>query len=587
MSSARTFDGGDFALCAQGLSKRYRLYKKPSYRLLDLFGLCPADADYYTEHVALEDFDLTIQRGEKVAIIGRNGAGKSTLLKMITGLVRPTAGTVDVRGGVSNLLQLGAGFHPDFTGRQNVYAGLAHQGVTGREATKLFAEIVAFAEIEEYIDQPMKTYSTGMCSRLMFSSSIVLKPDILVVDEILGVGDAYFAHKSFERMRELCTRDATTLLLVTHDIYSALNLCDRFIWIDRGQLRFDGSGKDAIGMYERSVKEQQEEWLRQQNAASMRERVGADVVHVVLQSRTGFALDRPLAIGSLQLASADGRALTIEVANGDEHWHLVAESNLSDPEDVLGRRCRSLRTSGSIYHKAEWTVALPLDFEFDRVHAEWLYRGDDHVELRVVTTDRKVLADGELASGAGWQTGTFDRVRAGRQQSDAFKQVDYGTGVLRITQVEFLDQDGAPVAQVRFGDALTVRLHCRIDAPLVSDAVTVVIGFARQGSAYQNYIYDPHLHVPERGSFIIDSCIDNVRLGSGAWYVNLGIGEADMFKRTTLPYFSVDSAWYHLMSARLQLHVLSATQFDANGCFFAVPASITVVPERRAEHVAS
>src|SRR5262249_51104123 len=142
------------------VTKQYRLYRKPAYRVLDFFGLCPATADYYTEHAALLDVDATIARGEKVAIIGRNGAGKSTLLKTITGLVTPTSGAVTVNGAVSNLLQIGSGFHPDFTGRENVFASLAHQGVTGREADEAFEEIVQFAEIEEYIDQPMKTYST-------------------------------------------------------------------------------------------------------------------------------------------------------------------------------------------------------------------------------------------------------------------------------------------------------------------------------------------------------------------------------------------------------------------------------------------
>src|SRR5262249_15353122 len=181
----------------QSVSKVYRLYQKPAYRFLDLFGLCPSGERYYREHEALADVGLEIGRGERLAIIGRNGAGKSTMLKIITGLVQPTAGTVDVNGRISNLLQLGSGFHPDFTGRQNVFAGLAHEGIIGVEAARLFDQIVAFAEIEEYIDQPMKTYSTGMCSRLMFSSSVVMSPEILVVDEILGVGDAYFSHKSF------------------------------------------------------------------------------------------------------------------------------------------------------------------------------------------------------------------------------------------------------------------------------------------------------------------------------------------------------------------------------------------------------
>ncbi len=257
------------AIALRGAGKRYRLYSKPLYRLLDLFGACPATPRYYSEHLAVKDVDLEIGRGEKVAIIGRNGAGKSTLLKLITGLVQPTSGSIQVNGQVSNLLQIGSGFHPDFTGRQNVYASLAHQGIVGKEAVRLFDEILAFAEIEEYVDQPMKTYSTGMCSRLMFASSIVIRPEILIVDEILGVGDAYFAHKSFERMRKICSQDGTTLLLVTHDIYSALNLCDRFIWIDRGEVKFDGDGKSAVALYESSVKEQEEQALRRKNTAGI------------------------------------------------------------------------------------------------------------------------------------------------------------------------------------------------------------------------------------------------------------------------------------------------------------------------------
>src|SRR5215471_12900924 len=185
------------------VGKQYRLYRKPLYRFLDLFGLCPPSSTYYTTHQALEAVNVSVARGEKVAIIGRNGAGKSTLLKIIANLVQPTTGSVEVGGRISNLLQIGTGFHPDFTGRQNVFASLAHQGIVGERAARLFEEIVAFADIAEYIDQPMKTYSTGMCSRLMFSSSIVITPDILIVDEILGVGDAYFAHKSFTRMRDL------------------------------------------------------------------------------------------------------------------------------------------------------------------------------------------------------------------------------------------------------------------------------------------------------------------------------------------------------------------------------------------------
>src|SRR5262249_46136145 len=207
----------------------------------------------------------------------------------------------------------GPGLPPEFTGRRNGFAGRAHQGVTGAEAGRAFDEIVAFAEIEEYIDQPMKTYSTGMCSRLMFSSSIVMTPDILIVDEILGVGDAYFSHKSFKRMRDLCAHDGTTLLLVTHDLHSALNLCDRFIWIDRGRIWFEGDGKETIARYESSIKEQEEQAIRQRSAATLRHvtvptsvkqvesvpletALPPSLVHVFFRSRTGFALTKPLAV---------------------------------------------------------------------------------------------------------------------------------------------------------------------------------------------------------------------------------------------------------------------------------------------------
>jgi lipopolysaccharide transport system ATP-binding protein len=145
------------ALVLTGLTKVYRLYTRPGYKVLDLLGLCPPDLAHYSEHVALHPIDLTLNRGDKVAIIGRNGAGKSTLLKLITGAATPTAGRIELHGRISPLLQIGTGFHPDFTGRQNVFANLAHMGIVGREAARRFEEIVDFAELEQFIDQPMKT----------------------------------------------------------------------------------------------------------------------------------------------------------------------------------------------------------------------------------------------------------------------------------------------------------------------------------------------------------------------------------------------------------------------------------------------
>ncbi|PYQ91659.1 MAG: ABC transporter ATP-binding protein, partial [Acidobacteria bacterium] len=198
-----------------------------------MFGFLGNRPDAFTEHAALDGVNLEIRRGEKVAIIGRNGAGKSTFLKLVTNVIQPTAGSLEVKGDVHALLQIGTGFHPDFTGRQNVHAYLAQLGVSGADADRRCADAIAFAELEEYIDQPVKTYSTGMAMRLMFSASTAISPDLLVLDEVLGVGDAYFAQKSYDRMRELCERHDATLLLVTHDVYSAVRMCDRVVWFDR------------------------------------------------------------------------------------------------------------------------------------------------------------------------------------------------------------------------------------------------------------------------------------------------------------------------------------------------------------------
>jgi ABC-type polysaccharide/polyol phosphate transport system ATPase subunit len=571
----------DVAVRLNAARKVYRLYGKPIYRFLDLLGMCPANAGYYSEHEALAPVDLVVRRGEKLAIIGRNGAGKSTMLKVITGLVSPTSGDVDVNGRISNLLQIGSGFHPDFTGRQNVFANLAHQGIVGRAAAEKFDEIVQFSEVERYIDQPMKTYSTGMCSRLMFASAVMLTPDILVVDEILGVGDAYFSHKSFERIRDLCSHSGTTLLLVTHDIYSALNLCDRFIWLDRGRVQFDGDGKAAIALYESSIKEQEEQSLRQRHVIQRSktaepEAVPRRVLHVVVRSRTGFALRDIAAFDLIDLRFTDGSHTALSVAHGAPGWDLVPESNLGPSEVVGGRAARALRAAGSIYHKAEWLVSAPVDVDVKDARVIWNYKGDEILDFRVFTTDRDLLVSAELPGGSGWQ----DRVLAPVERSESLdlqQQIDYGTGLVRIERVQFL-VDGHEVGKVKHGDVMTIRITLRRSPELMKNLVTFVMGFSRHGSAYLGIVYEPALNLPDSPEIAIDVVLDPVRLGSGTWFLNLGVGEPGLYDRPILHYFATDPSWYHLLAARIELQVLSASGLDISGCFIVHPATVTAAP---------
>ena len=561
------------AVSLRGVGKVYRLYQKPSYRVMDLLGICPSGSAYYTEHSALRNVSLDIGRGEKVAIIGRNGAGKTTLLKIITETVRPTTGTVVFNGRVSPLLQIGVGFHGDFTGRQNVYASLAHMGVTGNDAHRRFEQIVDFAELEEYIEQPMKTYSTGMTARLMFSTATAIDPEILVVDELLGVGDAYFAHKSFERMRQMCAEAGTTLLLVTHDIYSALNLCDRFIWIDRGEVLMDGDGRSTVAAYEQSIKEQEEQRVRARNRLA--DGVEATALYTVqVRSRSGFALPEPLALSAVELLQAGGARAALDVAEGDPAWTLQPNGNLGAPAVIEGVRARAITPYGSIYHKAEWSVRAGAEPVALRVR--WLYRGTEPADIVVIGAANKVIARQELKAGQDWQHETF-RVDAAAAPERPGASGHYGTGRIRITKVMFFDETGQDTVRVRHGAPMGVRVDFTVPGDPPPAEPTFVLAFHRPGVAAAAYVHTDRLALPPARSLSAHVRMPTVLLGSGTWLVTAGFAETDFYHRPFHPYFTVNEQWHHVIARGFELHVDSSSPIDA-AAFFVQPATIEVHP---------
>jgi ABC-type polysaccharide/polyol phosphate transport system ATPase subunit len=224
-------------LSVSNLSKCYQIYDQPRHRLLQ--SLFRGRRKYFREFWALRDVSLEVKRGEVLGIIGRNGAGKSTLLQLICGTATATSGTVTTHGRVAALLELGAGFNPDFTGRENAFLNAAILGMTREETEARFDDIAAFAELGDFIDQPVKTYSSGMFVRLAFSVAIHVKPDILIVDEALSVGDFAFRNKCLERIQKLVA-GGVTVLFVTHDISTLQLLCTRVLWLDHGHLRAMG-----------------------------------------------------------------------------------------------------------------------------------------------------------------------------------------------------------------------------------------------------------------------------------------------------------------------------------------------------------
>jgi ABC-type polysaccharide/polyol phosphate transport system ATPase subunit len=225
---------------------------------------------------ALNDISLTVPRGRTLGVIGRNGSGKSTLLKLVAGITKPSSGTVAVNGRVSALIELGAGFHPEISGRENVFINGIMLGLTKREITRRFDEIVEFAELQEFIDAPVKTYSSGMYMRLGFAVAVHVDPDVLLVDEVLAVGDEGFTHKCLDKFAEF-KRRGKTILLVTHSLGLVEQFCDEALWLDAGRVKGSGDPMRIVGAYRTDVGEREEKELAASDAKA-RESASAAIV---------------------------------------------------------------------------------------------------------------------------------------------------------------------------------------------------------------------------------------------------------------------------------------------------------------------
>lgn len=249
------------ALRIEGVSKTFEIYASPMQMLLELVGF----GARHERFAALTDISLEIGRGEVVGIVGRNGAGKSTLLKIVAGTLAADAGSVEVDGRMSAILELGTGFHPDYTGRDNIVMGGLCLGMTRREILAKQDEVAAFSELGEFLDRPFRTYSSGMQARLCFSTALACEPSILVVDEALSVGDVRFQRKCFAHFEKMRAR-GTTILLVSHDMNAVAQICDRAVWLERGRVVGIGSAKEISENYLRAMLAGQGEQIAQRAA---------------------------------------------------------------------------------------------------------------------------------------------------------------------------------------------------------------------------------------------------------------------------------------------------------------------------------
>lgn len=284
----------DAAIKAENLSKVYKIYEKDIDRLKE--ALNPFRKRYSKDFYALRDLSFEIKRGENVGLVGKNGAGKSTLLKIITGVLTPTGGTLSVNGRIASLLELGAGFNPDMTGIENIYMNGMLMGQTQAAMDEKLDDIVAFADIGAFINQPVKTYSSGMFARLAFAVNAFVEPDILIIDEALSVGDAFFQSKCMDKMRRMID-SGVTVLFVSHDTFAVKNLCQRAFLMQAGEIVMDGTAREVVQRYRNMMIES-----RRESSAQISEGAAALIEEVKEAQKTAAAgnFDIPISAENLE-----------------------------------------------------------------------------------------------------------------------------------------------------------------------------------------------------------------------------------------------------------------------------------------------
>lgn len=543
----------NFAVRLDQVSKMYKLYRAPKYRMMEALGMRVAKTAY-DEFWPLRDLSLEIKEGERVGLVGRNGAGKSTILKLIANLVQPTEGSVKVKGRVQALMELGTGFHPEFTGRENVNSALAYQGITGRKAKDLLEDVLDFSELEEFIDKPIKTYSAGMYSRLAFAAATAVSPEILIVDEILGAGDAYFAGKSARRMREITAKGAT-VLFVSHDMSAVQMICNRAIWIERGKIVDDDHPIEVGKKYAASIRKQEEQRLRAVNLKLAHK----DTKTVALSTeadqeftfrfitKTGGAPIHPINFYSIKIFHKDELLETLmigDAADDDrgQHVHLLTAQgfmNWSEPKrgaDGVSYR-QFLDLKGKYFH-APFHVGLTHGTDIsDEFTIEVSHSGSSNEEvlLQMFGTSDYVTV-GKLSKNKASQQFNFQSVAngvsaksilpMGHQEKEASfaddQEFSYGEGGVAIKRVDFQGSTASSKLVYAFGESFVVSVSWSAVAA-VSDVSCVICFYGMDGQCIAQGA-SPAFNIVDGkndGSIVAD--FTPLMVGAGEYAISVGL----------------------------------------------------------------
>lgn len=322
----------EYAISVKDVTKIYRLYDKPIDRLKESLSL--THKEYHKDFFALNKISFSVEKGQTMGIIGTNGSGKSTILKIITGVLTPTSGSVEVNGKISALLELGAGFNMEYTGIENIYMNGTMMGYSRKEMEKKLQDILDFAEIGDFVYQPVKTYSSGMFVRLAFALAINVEPEILIVDEALSVGDVFFQAKCYRRMEEI-RKSGTTILMVTHDMGSIIKYCDQVVLLNKGEFIAEGEAGHMVDLYKKILAGQMDS-LREELTREKEDAQGENLLSELFQPKMGLdeeaaapaaAADKlmkeQITINTHRTEYGDGRAEIYDLGLLDERKNLT------------------------------------------------------------------------------------------------------------------------------------------------------------------------------------------------------------------------------------------------------------------------
>ena len=475
-------DEKNIAIQVEHLTKRYKLYDHNRDRVIDALGL--SRKPHYREHLALEDVSMTIGRGETVGIIGTNGSGKSTILKIITGVLNQSEGTVRVNGRISALLELGAGFNMEYNGIDNIYLNGTMIGFSEQEIKDKIDAILDFADIGEYIYQPVKTYSSGMFMRLAFAVAINIEPEILIVDEALSVGDVFFQAKCYHKFEEF-KKMGKTVLFVSHDLSSVSKYCDRVVLLNQGHKLGEGSPKEMIDIYKQVLVGQYEPKPDAGGAANLL----ADEEVREAAARRAEEADSKVRTGDAQAVAAASAEAT-----GD------AQTAASVPVALTGENAR--RAGGLA---EDDTVAAGADAQTGGASARAGVQAGDSA----------------APTGTGRQTGSALSAAAGRNPDT----LEYGSRKATITAYRITDETGRESSTILKGTRCTVQMRVRfaedIAAPIFAFTVRNIYGVEICGT---NTMFEKAFLEPVRaGEEKAVRFTQRVDLQGGEYLISLGV----------------------------------------------------------------